>query len=201
MVKALHCSPSSTVVQMSKKSKRRANKAKKAKEKRRLWLVTSPECTKFAKICEKHGWHQRDSLPPAGAKEAGAKELQQLVNRGLGNGKPFPCNQLNRKFKHWQGSFATEKEICGLDESKIETSEELVIRLKMTDVWRFATRSRLVLCNKSGKSHAELFESHLDPMLSDLRETVIGKFNDFLFDDKSQEKDRYTDFEKQTLED
>jgi hypothetical protein len=73
-----------------------------------------------------------------------AQELDKIIEKGLGNGKPLSRNQLSRKFKQLKGSFESEKSIRKLDEAKIENGVELYGRLKKTDCWICNWRSLCV---------------------------------------------------------
>ena len=189
-------------------AKRKKKAKKKSTVKTKNWLVSSNEYAEFAKICEDNHWEERADLPAAGTKDEKDSGLDEFIKRGLaandssdGKPKPFTRDQINRKFEHWKNSNKTEKELRRVDEAKVDSAESILQRLKKADTWKSSTtRSRLVLHDKTTKTHAEIFEPHLLTVLIDFRANVITFFNELLFDDKAKKKkDRYTEFETETL--
>lgn len=188
-------------------TKRKKRSKKKSSAKTKNWLVSSPEYAEFVNICQENGWEERSALPVAGTKDEKDSGLDEFIKNGLAanrsaDGKPIPFtrDQLNRKFEHWKNSNKSEKELRRIDEAKLDSAETIIERLKESNTWKHSTtRSRLVLRDDSTKTHAELFEQDLLPILSDLRTAAISFFNELLFDDKSKKKERYTDFEMQTI--
>ena len=193
---------------MSRWQSERRNRRRKRSAKQKNWLLSSPEYAEFVKICQENGWEERESLPEAGTKDEKESGLDEIIKKGLtanrstdGKQKPLSRDQLNRKFEHWKNSNKIEREIRRVDEAKIDSTEKIIQRLKDSHMWKNSTmRSRVDHRNDLTKTHAELFEQHLLPVLSDLREIVIRKFNELLFDEKSKKNERYTDFELQTID-
>ena len=73
----------------------------------------------------------KSSTSRKGSKEA--KELDKLIEKGLGPNKLLSHDQDNCKFKHWKRAQISEKEFKQLDESKVENTQGLLVRLRNTD--------------------------------------------------------------------
>jgi len=184
---------------MAKKGKKKSWKKKgpnKSNVSPTCWSINSPLYKEFAELCEKKGWHERDSAPRRGSNEA--KELDKIIEKGLGNGKPLSRAQINRKFEHWKKSNESEKKILRLDESKIENEHELLKRMKETDYWIVTVMNeRLCMFDSQSPTYAESISGWLALPLGTLRTNLIDAFNELLSDSSASK--RYNMLEEELL--
>jgi len=192
-----------------KKQRKQPSTTNKSKASRTCWLVTSPLYKEFVELCEKKDWREKKHLPRRGSKEA--KELDALMDKGLGNGQPLSRSQVKRKFEHWKKSFESEKKLRQIDNLKIETTKNILLRLKETETWTI-TVSNLEIDSRVEDSpvYEKVIEGWLTLVLDPLRLATIETLNELLTDDNAndgsgetlyieKEKVNLTNFEKDFL--
>ena len=142
------------------------------------WLVSMPEYKEFVEICERAGWHDEETLPRAGAREARESGLEAFIAKGLG-GQRFTRQQLNLKFQHWKDSNKSEKEIRLLDESKIASTGDLLDSVRKLDVYQIAAARSMA--PETSSTYQDLVDSEEgSKALDDLRTRTISSMNKVL---------------------
>jgi hypothetical protein len=188
---------------MAKSNKRKRSKGRKSSSGSNrppsVWLVGSPLYKELADLCEKKGWQQRKYLPRKGSNQA--QELDKIIEKGLGNGKPLSRNQLSRKLKQWKGSFESEKSIRKLDEAKFENGVELYGRLKRTDCWMQLVESLCIdMYSDESPTYSEAIHGWLLVFLCNLRKGLVDSINKLLADPEKGGENDYTVMEEDALD-
>lgn len=156
---------------------------------RSQWSLLSPQYQEFVDMCTKYNW---DKLPVAGSRESIDSGLSSFIERGLGNGRAFTRAQLMRKFKAWKdGNTHTDVLVRQLEDSKIETTNELLTRIQSTDLWSHLANK--IVIEPQTTAADVIQEGWCLEILDQLRTDVINTINELLRNTHGQKRNKRAD--------